>query len=269
MPLRRRRGLRLPLRDAAVEPLGLVPPEPERAGAAGGDRVPRDHRQEGGCLACDSPWVAPYGVPPTSVTRYCRRRQHLTAGSPTATEGLNSLETIHMFGSVYSDSRCWPGPRCPPPRRPPRRRGRAHRRGAAARRGGAAGDPAALRIRLRGNGVRAGARPGASLRGGPRIVVRQGRGAVAAGRRPGAGPGPAGGDLSRDDDRPLYWARLGMTRELRVWKPGFGLPTADGRRLLGGWSGTRAGRTSSAIRRARGRAEAGSGHRVRPVHARP
>ncbi|MFJ9906260.1 pyroglutamyl peptidase [Streptomyces sp. NPDC101152] len=37
------------------------------------------------------------------------------------------------------------------------------------------------------------------------------------------GRGPAGGDLSRDDDRPLYWARLGMTREVRTWEPGFGL----------------------------------------------
>ncbi|QFX86411.1 pyroglutamyl peptidase [Streptomyces sp. SYP-A7193] len=37
------------------------------------------------------------------------------------------------------------------------------------------------------------------------------------------GLGPARGDLSRDDDRPLYWARLAMTRELRTWEPGFGL----------------------------------------------
>ncbi|MFF3844216.1 pyroglutamyl peptidase [Streptomyces sp. NPDC002328] len=37
------------------------------------------------------------------------------------------------------------------------------------------------------------------------------------------GRGPAGGELSRDDDRPLYWARLGLTRELRTWQPGFGL----------------------------------------------
>ncbi|MCM1941827.1 pyroglutamyl peptidase [Streptomyces sp. G3] len=37
------------------------------------------------------------------------------------------------------------------------------------------------------------------------------------------GRGPAHGDLGRDDDRPLYWARLGMTRELRTWAPGFGL----------------------------------------------
>ncbi|MFF5963041.1 pyroglutamyl peptidase [Streptomyces collinus] len=42
------------------------------------------------------------------------------------------------------------------------------------------------------------------------------------------GRGPAGGDLSRDDDRPLYWARLGMTREVRTWEPEFGL--TDGQR---------------------------------------
>ncbi|MGP2439813.1 pyroglutamyl peptidase [Streptomyces sp. JW3] len=37
------------------------------------------------------------------------------------------------------------------------------------------------------------------------------------------GRGPVPGDLPRDDDRPLYWARLGMTRELRAWEPGFDL----------------------------------------------
>lgn len=42
------------------------------------------------------------------------------------------------------------------------------------------------------------------------------------------GRGPAGGDLSRDDDRPLYWARLGMTSEVRTWQPGFGV--TDGQR---------------------------------------
>ncbi|MET9803104.1 pyroglutamyl peptidase [Streptomyces sp. NPDC006368] len=46
------------------------------------------------------------------------------------------------------------------------------------------------------------------------------------------GRGPAGGDLSRDDDRPLYWARLGMARELRGWEPGFTLPAAQRARLL-------------------------------------
>ncbi|MFB7930481.1 pyroglutamyl peptidase [Streptomyces sp. NPDC056039] len=42
------------------------------------------------------------------------------------------------------------------------------------------------------------------------------------------GRGPAVGDLSRDDDRPLYWARLGLTREVRTWEPEFGL--TDGQR---------------------------------------
>lgn len=46
------------------------------------------------------------------------------------------------------------------------------------------------------------------------------------------GRGPARGDLSRDDDRPLYWARLGMTREVRRWEPPFGLSDARRTRLL-------------------------------------
>lgn len=46
------------------------------------------------------------------------------------------------------------------------------------------------------------------------------------------GRGPAGGELSRDDDRPLYWARLGMTRELRAWHADSGLSEAAGVRLL-------------------------------------
>ncbi|WP_229844816.1 pyroglutamyl peptidase [Streptomyces cinnamoneus] len=37
------------------------------------------------------------------------------------------------------------------------------------------------------------------------------------------GRGPDGGDLSRDDDRPLYWARLALTRALREWRPAFAL----------------------------------------------
>ncbi|MFC0108783.1 pyroglutamyl peptidase [Kibdelosporangium aridum] len=41
------------------------------------------------------------------------------------------------------------------------------------------------------------------------------------------GRGPAGGDLTRADDRPLYWARLALTKALRQWKPGFTLPDAD------------------------------------------
>lgn len=46
------------------------------------------------------------------------------------------------------------------------------------------------------------------------------------------GRGPLLGDLSRDDDRPLYWARLGMTSELRQWQPSFEFSEADRARLL-------------------------------------
>ncbi len=46
------------------------------------------------------------------------------------------------------------------------------------------------------------------------------------------GRGPAGGDLSRDDDRPLYWARLGMTRDVRTWEPEFGLSDRQRTQLL-------------------------------------
>ncbi|MCK8431991.1 pyroglutamyl peptidase [Streptomyces sp. D2-8] len=46
------------------------------------------------------------------------------------------------------------------------------------------------------------------------------------------GRGPAGGDISRDDDRPLYWARLGMTREVRTWEPEFGLTGGQRATLL-------------------------------------
>ncbi|CQR64264.1 hypothetical protein [Streptomyces leeuwenhoekii] len=46
------------------------------------------------------------------------------------------------------------------------------------------------------------------------------------------GRGPAGGDLSRDDDRPLYWARLAMTRQVRTWEPEFGLTGPQRARLL-------------------------------------
>jgi pyrrolidone-carboxylate peptidase len=45
------------------------------------------------------------------------------------------------------------------------------------------------------------------------------------------GRGPAAGDLSRSDDRPLYWARLGMTRALRQWQPAFAL-SDEGRTAL-------------------------------------
>ncbi|MGI5454479.1 pyroglutamyl peptidase [Streptomyces sp. CA-249302] len=57
------------------------------------------------------------------------------------------------------------------------------------------------------------------------------------------GRGPAGGDLSRDDDRPLYWARLGMTREVRTWEPEFGLSDGQRAALLGELEKTSRGQT--------------------------
>ncbi|MEU5534787.1 pyroglutamyl peptidase [Streptomyces sp. NPDC020362] len=54
----------------------------------------------------------------------------------------------------------------------------------------------------------------------------QGRGPTESRRRealPRKGGGGPQADLSRDDDRPLYWARLGMTRQVRTWEPGFAL----------------------------------------------
>ncbi|MGW1378961.1 pyroglutamyl peptidase [Streptomyces sp. NPDC002446] len=58
------------------------------------------------------------------------------------------------------------------------------------------------------------------------------------------GRGPQGGDLSRDDDRPLYWARLGMTKELRQWRPDFGLSASRRTALLGSLERTSRGQDS-------------------------
>ncbi|NEY31174.1 pyroglutamyl peptidase [Streptomyces sp. PRKS01-65] len=64
------------------------------------------------------------------------------------------------------------------------------------------------------------------------------------------GRGPAGGDLSRDDDRPLYWARLAMTRQVRTWEPEFGLTGAQRARLLDALERTSRGQAD--LRRPRG-----------------
>ncbi|MCG7206771.1 pyroglutamyl peptidase [Streptomyces arenae] len=56
-----------------------------------------------------------------------------------------------------------------------------------------------------------------------RTVVREGSALWRRAVDRAQGRGPLGGDLSRDDDRPLYWARLGMTRYVRTWEPGFGV----------------------------------------------
>ncbi|GAB2928802.1 pyroglutamyl peptidase [Streptomyces heilongjiangensis] len=66
-----------------------------------------------------------------------------------------------------------------------------------------------------------------------RIVVRAGSRLWTRAVDRAQGRGPAGGDLSRDDDRPLYWARLGMTREVRQWTPGFALSDVRRAALLG------------------------------------
>lgn len=65
-----------------------------------------------------------------------------------------------------------------------------------------------------------------------RVVVREGSQLWRRAVDRAQGRGPAGGDLSRDDDRPLYWARLGMTREVRGWEPEFGITAAERARLL-------------------------------------
>lgn len=65
-----------------------------------------------------------------------------------------------------------------------------------------------------------------------RIVVRDGSALWRRAVDRAQGRGPVSGDLSRDDDRPLYWARLGMTREVRTWEPGFGLSERQRASLL-------------------------------------
>ncbi|MFE0523731.1 pyroglutamyl peptidase [Streptomyces sp. NPDC058954] len=76
-----------------------------------------------------------------------------------------------------------------------------------------------------------------------RIVVREGHALWRRAVDRVQGHGPAGGDLSRDDDRPLYWARLGMTREVRTWEPEFGLSDRQRALLLDGLERTSRGQT--------------------------
>lgn len=77
-----------------------------------------------------------------------------------------------------------------------------------------------------------------------RVITREGRALWQRAVDRVQGRGPAGGDLSRDDDRPLYWARLGMTRALGQWKPGFPLPDARRAALLTTLEGTSRGQDS-------------------------
>jgi pyrrolidone-carboxylate peptidase len=78
------------------------------------------------------------------------------------------------------------------------------------------------------------------------VVVREGSALWRRAVERAQGRGPAAGDLSRDDDRPLYWARLGMTREVRSWEPEFGLSDRQRDQLLGQLE--RTSRGQSAIR---------------------
>ncbi|MEU0181272.1 pyroglutamyl peptidase [Streptomyces sp. NPDC006207] len=59
-----------------------------------------------------------------------------------------------------------------------------------------------------------------------RSVRRHGRALWRAAVDRAQGRGAVGGDLSHDDDRPLYWARLALGAELRRWEPAFALPAA-------------------------------------------
>jgi pyrrolidone-carboxylate peptidase len=77
-----------------------------------------------------------------------------------------------------------------------------------------------------------------------KVVVRQGSALWKRAVDRAQGRGPAGGDLSRDDDRPLYWARLGMTRAVRTWEPRFGLTEAQRASLLGELERASRGQTS-------------------------
>ncbi|WP_018556719.1 hypothetical protein [Streptomyces sp. BoleA5] len=62
--------------------------------------------------------------------------------------------------------------------------------------------------------------------GAARTVRRHGRALWRTAVDRAQGRGPVEGDLGHDDDRPLYWARLALGRELRSWEPAFTLPAA-------------------------------------------
>ncbi|MEU7425226.1 pyroglutamyl peptidase [Streptomyces sp. NPDC040750] len=76
-----------------------------------------------------------------------------------------------------------------------------------------------------------------------RVVLREGSALWRRAVDRAQGRGPAGGDLGRDDDRPLYWARLELTREVRTWTPAFGLDDRQRAALLDGVERTSRGQT--------------------------
>ncbi|MFI8069027.1 pyroglutamyl peptidase [Streptomyces sp. NPDC086033] len=77
-----------------------------------------------------------------------------------------------------------------------------------------------------------------------KVVVQQGAALWKRAVDRAQGRGAAGGDLSRDDDRPLYWARLGMAREVRTWEPSFGLSEGQRAALLNDLERTSRGQTA-------------------------
>jgi pyrrolidone-carboxylate peptidase len=91
-----------------------------------------------------------------------------------------------------------------------------------------------------------------SYRQAERAVVRHGRALWERAVDRAQGRGPAAGDLSRDDDRPLYWARLGMSAGLRQWQPEFTLTDAQRARLLDRLERTSRGQDSMHLPAGRG-----------------
>ncbi|MGC9411007.1 pyroglutamyl peptidase [Streptomyces sp. VNUA74] len=91
-----------------------------------------------------------------------------------------------------------------------------------------------------------------SYREARRVVVREGSALWRRAVDRAQGRGPAHGTLSRDDDRPLYWARLAMTRELRTWEPRFGLGQAQRAALLDELERTSRGQTDIRVPRGGG-----------------
>jgi hypothetical protein len=69
--------------------------------------------------------------------------------------------------------------------------------------------------------------------GAERVVERHGTLLWDRAVRRAQGHGPAD-ELGRNDDRPLYWTRLSMTREIRRWRPSFVVTEKERARSGGG-----------------------------------
>ncbi|MFJ4618236.1 pyroglutamyl peptidase [Streptomyces sp. NPDC088812] len=91
-----------------------------------------------------------------------------------------------------------------------------------------------------------------SLARARRVVAREGAALWRRAVDRAQGRGPAGEGLSRDDDRPLYWARLALIREVRTWEPEFGLTEAQRAALLAGLERTSRGQDDIDFRRSGG-----------------